>query len=102
MATVTARIESPNARKHLRTLCNHWRHKFAVVHADDRAHIPFSDSTHVDARADADGLDVLIRDPDPAALPRLKAVVAEHLQRFAREEVLVFDWQPAGPDDRLA
>lgn len=101
MAAVTARIATPNARKHLRTLCNHWRHKFAVVHADDRAHIPFSDTTHVDARADDTGIDALIRDPDPAALPRLQDVLAEHLQRFAREEVLVFDWKPADPETTL-
>lgn len=102
MAAVTARIATPNARKHLRTLCNHWRHKFAVVHTDDRAHIPFSDTTHVDARADDTGIDVLIRDPDADALPRLQSVLAEHLQRFAREEALVFDWQPADPSASLS
>ena len=31
------------------------------------------------------------------ASPRLQDVLAEHLQRFAREEILVFDWQPADP-----
>lgn len=101
MAVVTARVATPNARKHLRTLSNHWRHKFAVVYADHRAHIPFSETTHVDARADDTGIDVLIRDPDAAALPRLQDVLAEHLQRFAREETLAFDWQPADPATTL-
>jgi hypothetical protein len=90
-----ARIATANASKLLRTLCNHWRHKFDLNYSDDRAHIPFSAEAHVAGSADATGLTMTISHTDATQLPQLQTVVAEHLQRFAREETLVFEWQPA-------
>jgi len=89
MVTAHARIASPQARKLLRTLCNHWRHKFAVEYADDRARIPFDADARLDAVADEAGLDLSLAAADPTRLTALQGVAMEHLQRFAREETLV-------------
>jgi len=77
----------------LRRLCNHWRHKFEIERKDDNhALIPLGEIgtaeftitpgiLHIDACADA------------AQLARLREVIAVHLERFARDETLVFAWR---------
>ncbi|MBX9400919.1 DUF2218 domain-containing protein [Lysobacter sp. BMK333-48F3] len=93
MPTAHARIASAQARKLLRTLCNHWRHKFELEYADDRARIVFDADTQLRAGADETGLALELIAADPARLHTLQGVVLEHLQRFAREETLAADWR---------
>ncbi|WP_363799786.1 DUF2218 domain-containing protein [Lysobacter firmicutimachus] len=93
MPTAHARIASAQARKLLRTLCNHWRHKFAVEYADDRARIVFDADTRLDATAADERLELELAAADAARLISLQGVVLEHLQRFAREEALTAEWR---------
>ena len=41
------------------------------------------------------GLAFRLHCPDPALLPRLQQVVAEHAQRMARDETFDFHWTAA-------
>lgn len=93
MPTAHARVSSVQARKLLRTLCNHWRHKFELEYANDRARIAFDADARLEAAADEAGVDLELSAADPARLHVLQGVVLDHLQRFAREERLAADWR---------
>ena len=45
--------------------------------------------------ADASRLALTLEAPEPADLPRLGEVVADHLRRFAFREDLAIDWLPS-------
>lgn len=82
--------------KLLRTLCNHWRHKFEIERPDDaHARIPFGDLGPADFAVEGDALSIILFTPDAEARARLQDVIASHLRRFERNEALAFDWQAA-------
>ncbi len=94
MSTRRARVASTDAPRLLRTLCNHWRHKFEIRRdSETHAHIPFAEAAAADFEVDAGALVVTLVHDDGAGLARLVEVVESHLQRFARDEVLAFAWQ---------
>ena len=81
----TAIIKTANARKYMTQLCKHWSHRFdiALDDATGTAQLP----------GGAETLAVEILPKDASALPRMKEVVAEHLNRFAfREAPLSLSW----------
>ena len=90
---------SNDAPRLLRTLCNHWRHKFEIRRDDDRhAFIPFAGAdAGADFTVDGDTLAITLTQPDAADSARYQQVIENHLQRFARNETLAFDWKPAAP-----
>tara|TARA_R110000803_G_scaffold210336_1_gene281837 strand:- start:13665 stop:13940 length:276 start_codon:yes stop_codon:yes gene_type:complete len=88
----TAIIKTANARKYMTQLCKHWSHRFdiALDDATGTAQLPGGEVRFV---ADAETLAVEILPKDASALPRMKEVVAEHLNRFAfREAPLSLSW----------
>ena len=95
MATSTARIPTASASRYLQQLCKHWSHKFAVEFDETRGRIPLPIGVATLA-AGADALEVRLETEDAGQLPRLKEVLASHLDRFAfREAPLPFDWRDA-------
>lgn len=82
--------------KLLRTLCNHWRHKFEIERPDDtHARIPFGDLGPADFAVGGDALLITLYTTDTEARTRLQDVIASHLRRFERNEALAFDWHAA-------
>jgi len=89
-----ADIASNDPTRLLRRLCNHWRHKFEIERRDDlHALIPLGEVGTAEFTITSGVLHVDARHPDGEQLPHLQQVIANHLQRFARDETLVFDWR---------
>ncbi|WP_162267039.1 DUF2218 domain-containing protein [Luteimonas abyssi] len=82
-----------DAQRLLRTLGNHWRHKFEIERTDTHARIPFAPEAIADFHADGDRLRIEVGHADAAQLERLQGIIASHLRRFARDETLAFDWR---------
>ncbi|MBZ2189038.1 DUF2218 domain-containing protein [Alcanivorax sp. JB21] len=92
MAIVHARLETPQAQRLLTRLGRHWGHKFEVEMEAGRLLVPFSDEVRTWLQASDAVLDVRIEHPTQAGADELKGVVADHLQRFSKDEELVFGW----------
>jgi len=89
-----ADIASNDPARLLRRLCNHWRHKFEIERRDDQhALIPMDEIGTSEFTITPGILHVDARHDDAGELPRLQQVIANHLERFARDETLVFDWR---------
>ncbi|AKC87200.1 DUF2218 domain-containing protein [Pseudoxanthomonas suwonensis] len=88
-----ARVASHDAPRLLRTLCNHWRHKFEIRRdSETHAHIPFAEAAGADFEVEHDALRIRVVHDDGGGLATLRGVIESHLQRFARDETLVFQW----------
>ncbi len=89
-----ATIVPADPAKLLRTLCNHWRHKFEIQRPDDaHAYIPFGEFGEAWFAVEANRLDIRIAQPDNAQRERLQEVMEIHLRRFERNEALAFEWR---------
>lgn len=92
MATVHARLETHQAQRLLTRLGRHWGHKFEVEMEAGRLLVPFSDEARAWLQASDAVLEIRIEHLDQAGVDKLKGVVADHLQRFSKDEELVFGW----------
>lgn len=91
--TATATVATAHGSRYLQQLAKHWSHKLEVTF--DPAHAEIRFPTGVVATLDAgdDQLTARLDAPDAPTLERMKAVLAEHLDRFAfREAPLPFVW----------
>lgn len=94
MSRAIATVATGDAPRLLRTLCNHWRHRFEIQRSDPAsALIPFGEDRSATFAIDGGALRIVVDAPDAAVLASLRAVIEEHLQRFVREETLVFAWR---------
>ena len=94
MNRYVADIASKDPSRLLRWLCNHWRHKFEIASdRDGHAHIPFGDGRAAGFSVQGEGLHASIEVPAGADAEAMQRVVESHLQRFARDETLVFEWR---------
>lgn len=88
----TGTVATENGSRYLQQLCKHWSHKFDVTFDAEKGAIimPASQITLV---AGPRELRVDLQVDEAGNLPRMKRVVAEHLDRFAfREAPLAFNW----------
>lgn len=96
MREASTRFTTENGRKYLLQLCRHFSHKVEVRQADDSAELRFSCGTGY-LEATAGGLHIRAASADDARLAETKAVIEDHLLRFAfREEAGPLHWQSAG------
>ena len=96
MREATTRFTTENSRKYLAQLCKHFAHKIEVEAVEDRGELRFSCGTGY-LEASPDGLDIRVISPDDADLATTKAVVEDHLLRFAfRENSEPLDWRATG------
>jgi len=95
MAQSLADLSSRDPERLLRRLCNHWRHKFEIERRDEtHARIPLGEAGTAEFTITAGVLHIDARHEDAGQLPRLREVIARHLERFAHEgEILVFEWR---------
>lgn len=88
-------VATASATLYMTKLCKHFRHKIAVEFDEHQAwaDFPFGSCRMY---ADAQGLRFACEAPDEDAAARIRAVLDDHLPRFARQEGLVIEWQPSG------
>ncbi|MFC2970727.1 DUF2218 domain-containing protein [Azotobacter bryophylli] len=92
MTVSSARIASQDPARLIRRLCRHWAHKFPVS-LDERQgdiRLPLGDCL---LQAGEGQLLVRLRAEDAGQVAQFQTVVADHLQRMAGDEALVFAWQ---------
>jgi len=94
MSRSLADISCNDPARLLRRLCNHWRHKFEIERRDEQhALIPLGEVGTAEFTTAPGILHVQALHSDDGQLPRLRQVIENHLQRFAHDEALVFDWR---------
>jgi hypothetical protein len=93
MSVAVVRIPTENASRYLQQLCKHWSHKYPVEFTAQNGRIEMSAGVLI-LDADPEGLGLRLT-TEAENLERMEGVVADHLNRFAFREELVFDWKPA-------
>jgi hypothetical protein len=92
MLKAHAQVETPKAERYLKALCNHFSHKVTAEYDDRHGTVQFGFGT---CEMDADGhlLRLHVGAVDAENFTRVKAVVADHLERFSGDEALRVTWQ---------
>jgi hypothetical protein len=90
---VTAHVPTALASRYLQQVCKHWGHKFPVEFTPEHGRIELPVAVCV-LDAGADALTISLEAPVDQ-IERMQGVVAEHVQRFAFKETLVFNWVEA-------
>lgn len=89
-----ARVETPNAARYMKALCNHFERKVPAQYDGTHGVAHFSFGTcEMDAQPDA--LLLHIAAEDETAFERVKHVVEDHLVRFGSKENLQIAWVEA-------
>ncbi len=92
MNRADATVETVNASRYLQQLCKHFAHKIAVAYDAEkgRADFPWG-MCHFEAR---DGvLSIRAEAETQEGIERIKAVVDDHLSRFAWREKPALTWK---------
>ncbi|AWC21200.1 hypothetical protein CO731_00648 [Aminobacter sp. MSH1] len=92
MVQSSGTFETEHGAKYLTQLCKHFAHKIEVSHGDGHGecHFPFG---HAVLEADGTALTIRLDAPDADQLARTKAVIDDHLARFAfREPERAIQW----------
>jgi hypothetical protein len=92
MITTETSVPTAHASRYLQQLSKHWSHKFDVSHDETRSTIPFSSDRKAELVAEPDRLRITLSVPDEETRDRMRAVIEEHLNRFAFRETLVYAW----------
>ncbi|MDR6126015.1 hypothetical protein QE361_003541 [Sphingomonas sp. SORGH_AS802] len=94
MSVSVARVPTLSASRYLQQLAKHWSHKMEVSFTAEEGSIAFPNGAHLAMRADSETLDLVLTVPEDGDLPRMREVVASHIDRFAfREGPLTYDWR---------
>lgn len=93
MYTTSTIVPTAQGQRLITRLGRHWGHKFTVTLNDNELSVPFNETTQANMQVQEYGLCVRIDTSDEERLETLKQVVADHLQRFAKNQTLVFHWQ---------
>lgn len=81
----TTHFTTPNASKYLQQLCKHFAHKIEATYDAAKGHCDF-DSFTADLEASDSGLGIIIQSAEEEGITRGKAVIWNHLERFAFRE----------------
>lgn len=90
--TSHAVVPTPHASRYLQQLCKHWAHKAQATFTPAAGRVVF-ETWQVELAATDETLSVTLTATEDADTGRLRQVVADHLQRFAAKEALVFNWR---------
>lgn len=94
MAVSTTTVTTEHASKYLQQLCKHWSHKMVTEFDAGHGRVDFPSGAQLFLEASDAGLSLKLDAPDES-LARMEGVVADHLNRFAFRETLVFAWSKA-------
>lgn len=95
MIVSSTRVATQNPARLIRRLCRHWAHKFPVSLDEQQGEIHLSLGDCL-LQAGAGELLVRLQSDDAEQFAYFQTVVADHLQRMAGDEELVFKWQAGG------
>lgn len=94
MYSSSAEIRSNNPQRVLKMLCNHWRHRFQIDNKHEgHARINLDDKGIAEFVVSGEMLCATASHDSEENLPALLVAIENHLQRFAKDETLVFDWK---------
>lgn len=91
MAMSTTDVATAHASKYLQQLCKHWSHKMATEFDAEQGRVDFPSGAQLFMEAGKASLRLKLEAPEDS-LARMEVVVADHLNRFAFRETLVFEW----------
>jgi uncharacterized protein len=91
VSCTTSIVTTASASRYLQQLCKHWSHKFPAEFDANHGTVALP-AARLTLAADETRLVLTLDAPEPADLPRLGEVVADHLRRFAFREDLAIDW----------
>lgn len=88
----TGRFATENAQRYMTQLCKHFAHKVPAAVEGSEALVEFPKG-RAKMHATPTALEVIIATPDAEAVGFLRAVIDDHLVRFAfREEFTTMTW----------
>lgn len=90
----SAFVTTDTPARYISRLCKHFAHKIPVSFDDARGRIEFNAGLAT-LKAENHGLRLQVESASNDDLQRLQDVVASHFERFAWQEALTLDWQPA-------
>jgi len=96
-AALRCSVTTVNASSYLQRLCKHFAHKVPAEWdaAGGHAALP---GGRAEFAATHDRLEIVIRGENPAGLDRARAIVEDHLLRYAfREDLAPLVWERASP-----
>ena len=94
MSVSVARVPTLSTSRYLQQLAKHWSHKMEVSFTAEEGTITFPNGAQLAMRADSQTLDLVLTVPEDGDAPRMREVVASHIDRFAfREGPLTYDWR---------
>lgn len=91
MFTARTQVQTDKAERYLKALCNHFSRKVTATYDDRHGEVQFSIG-NCQMEADANTLTIQVRAENEENLAQVKAVVADHLERFASGEGLQLTW----------
>lgn len=95
MFTASSRFVTPNGSSYIQRICKHFAHKIDVKYDEHRGECVLP-SGKAAMEADDQGLSFFVTAEDEEGLTRVKAVIEDHLIRFAfRENLEKLDWTDA-------
>jgi hypothetical protein len=89
-----ARVETPNALRYLKALCNHFDRGATGQYEGERGTVQFSFGM-CELEAQADALLLQVEAESDTMFERVRHVVADHLVRFGNKETLTVAWETA-------
>ncbi len=91
MLSAHARVETEKAVRYLKALCNHFNQKVTATYDDKHGEVQFGFG-YCEMNVENDTLVLLIQAEDDENFARVKYIVTDHLERFAKSEGLLIDW----------
>ncbi|MBN9671325.1 DUF2218 domain-containing protein [Roseibium aggregatum] len=92
MIIVTTTAQTAAASKYLQQLCKHFAHKVPAEWDASRGEVNFPFG-FCSMEAEGDRLTIRCESEEQSDLDRAKAVIDDHLERFAWREKLKLQWQ---------
>ncbi|WP_275547183.1 MULTISPECIES: DUF2218 domain-containing protein [unclassified Pseudomonas] len=90
----SAFVATDTPARYISRLCKHFAHKIPVSFDEQQGRIEFGAGLAT-LSAEERGLRLQVQSASSEDLQRLQGVVASHFERFAWQEALTLDWQPA-------
>lgn len=87
-----------SASLYMTKLCRHFGHKIPVEFDEQKARAEFPSGGLCLMRAEPDALYFECQAPNAEEVARIRAVLEEHLVRFAPRETLQFKWSEDGDE----
>jgi hypothetical protein len=100
MFHITGKVKTDHGDKYLQQLCKHFAHKVPVTFNTTTGDVSFPTGP-CQIIASKGSLTFIGQSATPEGINRMKAVIIDHLDRFAWRETLDYHWQEHADDTAL-